>query len=205
MNFNNYGRASFFREKSERATYRSYSDDASEIVPHLPANSGVKITVKFTPKKIVTNVWNTCGNNSENINLQLLSVGIRDYNDYIGDPNEANNYAEFVKDLSQYNYHYKNNYLAFDNIRTTDMSAANFGKILQKNCPGTDLAVTEVSQSFVGQLPVEIRRSENQYYTYPYITEERPITFTAKYENLGPDSADGARVVFTLKGGNYNG
>lgn len=170
----------------------------------MPANSSLKITVKFTPKKITTNIWDRCGTDSRDIKLQLWQVGIHDYNDYITDPNGVNNNAEFVEDLNHYNHHYARHYLAFDNIRTTDMSAANFGKVMQTNCPEppkTDLAVTEVSQSFVGQLPTEIRRSENQYYTYPHITEEKPVTFTVKYENLGADAADGARAELELKGG----
>lgn len=110
----------------------------------------------------------------------------------MSDPDESNNRAIYAEPG-----HLDITYMS--NIRTTDISLISFGSVNQKACPSSDLAVTKFSQSFVGDLDVEYKTSENRFYTYPEVKNPQPITFSVKYENLGGDEVRNARILFSLR------
>lgn len=155
----------------------------------MPANSSVTITLKFTPKKFRDYSYSTCGTRGKDIYLKWheAKIGIQDYD--IAELNTRNNWA-YVSNRS--------NAITLESIKTSDISNILFGRMSQKNCATTDLAVTEVSQSFVGDIETEILTADNGFYTYPRVKNPEPISFTAKYENIGQDAADNAKIHLQL-------
>lgn len=155
----------------------------------MPANSSVTITLKFTPKKFRDYSYDRCGTNGRDIYLKWEGayIGFQDYD--IAELNTKNNDAYLNGGGSS---------ISLESIKTSDISNILFGRISQKNCAATDLAVTEVSQSFVGDIESDILTADNGFYTYPRVKNPEPISFTAKYENIGQDAADNATIRFIL-------
>lgn len=142
----------------------------------MPANSTVSITLTFTPKKFRSNAYNQCGTGEYEAYIGLSRAAIRLDSTIINEAVWKNNFAVHTQSES-------GGSIRMNDIRASDISRIIFGKVKQKGCPATDLAVTKVSQSFVGDMDVEYKTSENKFYTYPEVKNPQPISFTAKYEN----------------------
>lgn len=166
---------------------RIYLFSGNEIIPKMPAGSTVTIKLKFDLTKLTTNYYSSCGNGSRNINLSWGGASISH------------------ADRSLVEVNSRDNNLGRDDleaIKNSDISIIQFGKETQKSCPQTDLAVTQISQSFVGALEYDEILSENKFFTYPRIKNAQPISFTVKYENKGADDADGASINLRINNRN---
>lgn len=161
-----------------------YLFSRDEVIPKMPAGSTVTIKLKFDLTKITTNYFSSCGDQSRNINLKWYRANI----------SHADRATFSDSDTSNNDAYYN----GMEKIKNSDISIIQFGKETQKTCPQTDLAVTEVSQSFVGALEYDAITSKNKFFTYPQIKNAQPISFTVKYENQGTDSADGARISLRM-------
>lgn len=161
----------------------------------MPAGSSVTITAELVPLKFINTSYQSCGTDTQSVALRFSEADIASNSRILSDPNYANSHVYNTMNIAT-NYYTR----VFD-VKTTDIPDIAIGKITQKTCPATDLAVTNFSQSFVGKLEVESVKPTNgnaAFYEYDRVVNPKPITFTATYANLGNDDADKAYLEFTL-------
>lgn len=160
----------------------------------------MSITVTFTPKKFIAKKghYSQCNNNDSTnlrrVQIQHYIASINRNDLYTSDSNIQNN-TTWLNEYNAKSY----GHTAMETIRSSDLSPVFFGEIAHLKCPTVDLAVTKISQSFVGELDVEWKRTEDKFAEYSEMKNPTPITFVAKYENIGSADADNSRIVLDLR------